>query len=169
MYGQLSQSQENKKILGAKKKVFDGIKFDSNLEVSCYKLLKEDNIIFTYNERVIELLPSFRLNKVNYYQSGPKNRGFKQVLTLKGEKLKLPSIKYTPDFIIETNNNLIIIETKGFENDVYTYKRKLFFNLLEESIIPKNIYFFEPRTVKQIKESIIVIKQILENEVKKNS
>ena len=169
MSGEEVLSQENKKIRGAKKHLYEDIMFDSKLEVSCYKLLKEANIQFTYNSLTMTLLESFRLDKVNYYQAGPKNRWFQQVLTKKGEKLKLPSIKYTPDFIIDTDNNYIIIETKGFENDVYSYKRKLYFTLLEEITTNKNIYFFEPRTVRQIKESILVIKEILTNETKNNT
>ncbi len=44
---------------------------------------------------------------------------------------------------------------------MYPYKRRMFLKKLEDDNTIKEAYFFEPRTVKQIKESIEQIKLIL--------
>lgn len=152
----------NKKIRGAKKKVLDGITFDSHLEAACYRELKSAGIEFEYNSNTYEIFPGVRLNKVNFIESKVKNRGYHQYFNKKGEKLKLVAVKYTPDFVIKSiDDTPIFIETKGRANDVYPYKRRMFFKKLEDDNTIKEAYFFEPRTVKQIKESIEQIKLIL--------
>lgn len=71
---------------GAKKVVYDGIKFDSTLEAYMYRRLKEEGIEFKH-QFVIELLPSFRIH---------------------GELER--AIKIVVDFLV---NGDCIIDTKG--------------------------------------------------------
>lgn len=81
-----------------------------------------------------------------------KNR--KQVLNL----TKLINITYTPDFYMEYNGMKIIIEAKGFENDVWPYKFKMFRQLLESYIDREKYLLFEIFTKKQLLEAITIIK-----------
>ena len=60
------------------------------------------------------------------------------------------------------NNLMIIIETKGRENDVYPYKKKLFLKFITRLSILKNmrIVFLEPHNHSQIIECINIIKTL---------
>lgn len=150
----------NQKIRGASSRVYQGIKFDSKLEMECFKLLQDENIPFLYNQVTIQLVPGFRLEKVHFYKYYKKNKEFIEYKTKKGEKLKLTSMTFTPDFYIEHRDNIIFIETKGFPNDVYPYKRKLFFYAIESNELysEKKVYFFEPSSIKQVKDTIEILK-----------
>lgn len=154
------RTKPNKKVRGASKKIYDGIEFDSALEVNCYKLLKEANIKFEYGTKTYELMPKFRLNNVSSYDFS-KAKGYGQTLTKAGLKRMYSNMTLTPDFIIDSGGRdiSIIIETKGFANDVYPYKKKMLFLKHEEQ--EKKLYYFEPRNIAQIKTSINEIKQIL--------
>ena len=153
----------NSKVRNARKVLYDGIGFDSKLEVSCYKLLKENNINFTYNEDKILLFEGLKLENTVFYQPNSKNE---YVINTR----KVLNTTYTPFFRIITNNGLVIyVETKGKENDVYPLKRKMFLKWLEQVAVDNEwkCYFFEPHNVGQIKETIEVILLLLEeNEVK---
>lgn len=158
---------DNKKIVNATKKEYKGIKFDSVLEVNCYKLLEKENLDFSYNSVTFDLLDSFRLKTISSYEYLP-SRGFGEVLTKKGLKRKIPKMTITPDFYMrEVINNskvlVFIIETKGFKNDVYPYKKRLLFSKLE-GIPNTRVYYFEPRNIKEIKLSINEIKRVLNEE-----
>ena len=145
----------------SRKILYDNILFDSNLEISCYKLLKENNIDFTYNEEKIILFEGFKFNNVIFYQPNKK----KEYMV---NNRKVLNTTYTPDFRININKEdiIIYIETKGKENDVYPLKRKMFLKYLE--CLSENngyiCYFFEPHNVTQIKESIDVILRIINEE-----
>jgi hypothetical protein len=154
----------NKKVIGAKKHYYDNIQFNSALEVSCYKCLKLSNIPFSYEPITFEIFKGFRLNKVNFYhQKSNSNKTFDIFVNKKKEKEKITSITLTPDFKIDNTKYLILIETKGFANDVYPYKRKLLFKYLEENLSEnyEGVYYFEPRNVRQVKESIEQIKLLI--------
>ena len=166
MCGQVKLDSLNKKVIGAKKHIYNNITFDSKLEISCYQCLIDNGIQFEYNAHTATLFEKFRLESVRYFQamySKKKLIGYGEYKTKKDEKQSFTSITYTPDFKIEVDNYLIFIETKGNSNDVYPYKRKIFLNYLdnEAKLTGKKIYFFEPRNNKQIKESIIIIKELL--------
>jgi len=152
----------NKKIKNAKEITYDNKVFDSKLELYCYKLLQAYKIDFYYNEIKYTLLKDFRLNKVHFIHSGPskKTEWFKEEKLKDDKKIKLSPITYTPDFVIKTNNNFIIIETKGFQNDVYPYKRKLLFNIWEKNT-NYDLYFFEPRNQKQVRITIEMIYNLI--------
>ena len=69
----------------------------------------------------------------------------------------IPAITYTPDFTFEYNGILVIMEIKGFENDVFPVKRNLFRKLLETYDTP--CMFFEIRTKRELLEAINIIMQ----------
>jgi len=158
---------ENKKVRNAKETIIDGIKYKSQLEGKCAVLLKEAGLKFKYEEYKLYLVPTF-IPALHYYQSTPK--GMALQIKKDGDPVAMKSMSYTPDFSYIDNKVIIIMETKGFQNDVYPYKRKLFFHYMTRNKLTgigeesdREIYFFEPRNIKNIKESINIIKNILCN------
>jgi len=98
---------ENKKIRNATKTVVDGVKFDSLLEKYMYDLLRGAKIEFEF-QKVYVLQEKFRYGK---------------------EAVR--AITLTVDFFVPLLfNEAIIIDTKGFANDVAPLKMKLLKRLL---------------------------------------
>lgn len=141
-----SSSASNKKIRNATLKEYAGIKFKSQLEVLIYKTLTELGYNPKYEERTFEFVHRYRPT-VPFY-----NR-VKKEFTL--DMKPLQPITYTPDFTFEYNGVLIIIEAKGFENDVFPVKRNLFRRHLESLGVPA--IFFEIRTKKELLRAIDII------------
>lgn len=168
MCGQVRLESLNRKVIGAKKHIYKDIEFDSKLEIACYQALESSGMPFEYNKEKVELIPKFRLNKVHYYQAlyaKKKFVAYKEYHTSKNEKQSFTNVTYTPDFRLLFGNYLIYIETKGNPNDVYPYKRRMFLKKLEdlsERFPNSELYFFEPRGVKQVKETIAIIKNLYE-------
>lgn len=90
---------QNKKIKNATPIEADGIKFRSKLELYTYKKLKEANIVTEYEQHKYELLPAFIFH---------------------GKKIR--AMTYLPDFV----GKGFIIECKGFANDAFPLRKKLF-------------------------------------------
>lgn len=87
------------KVKNATPNEYDGIKFRSKLETYTYKKLKEANIYSEYERHRYELLPAF---------------------TFQGSKIR--AITYLPDFVGDN----FIIECKGFPNEAWPLREKLF-------------------------------------------
>ena len=104
---------KNKKIRNAVQNTIDGITFDSKLEYNTYKEFKEAGIILNREGRTFTLFNAFKPSCLCYINS-------------KLDERTIRAITYTPDFIYEFANYTVVIECKGFANDVYPYKRKLF-------------------------------------------
>ena len=102
--------------------IVDGIKFKSTLECNAYKYLKEQGLNPSYELNTYTLIDGFKPT-VPYYE------GCKKEVKLKLRKLD--SIKYTPDFEFDYKNNHIIIEMKGWENDAFPMRFKLFRKYIE--------------------------------------
>ena len=94
-----STKNVNKKIKNAQPNIYDNVKFRSKLETYTYKKLKEAQINAEYEQHRFELLPAF---------------------TFLGKKIR--PITYLPDFVGDT----FIIECKGFGNDTWPIREKLF-------------------------------------------
>lgn len=138
---------ENKKIKNATTKELDGIKFKSQLEVTIYKTLVSNAITPEYEKRTFEFVPRLR----------PTVPFFNRVKKVFGLEMKpLHPITYTPDFTFEYDGMLIVIEAKGFENDVYPVKKNLFRRYLED--LPQYSMYFEIRTKKELLEALRIIK-----------
>lgn len=90
----------------------DGIKFRSKLEAYTYKELKSANIQADYEKHRFELLPAFVY-----------------------EDKKVRAMTYLPDFVGKD----FIIECKGFPNDAWALREKLFKYYLYRT---KSIYKF---------------------------
>ena len=87
------------KVKNATPNIVDGIKFRSKLESYTYKKLKEANIYADYEQHRYELLPAFDFS---------------------GKKIR--AITYLPDFV----GHDFIIECKGFPNEAWPLREKLF-------------------------------------------
>ena len=130
---------ENKKIKNATKTTSSGIEFKSHLESMIYKTLVEHGITPLYEKRTFEFVPRLRPT-IPFYNRVNKVFGL--------EAKPLQPITYTPDFTFEHEGILIVIEAKGFENDVYPIKKNLFRRHLESLNQPT--MFFEIRTKKEL-------------------
>lgn len=87
------------RVKNATPNIVDGIKFRSKLESYTYKKLKEANIYAEYEQHRYELLPAFVFNDK-----------------------KIRAITYLPDFV----GHDFIIECKGFPNEAWPLREKLF-------------------------------------------
>lgn len=155
-----------------RKLVFDNIEFKSNLEITCYRLLKKNGMIFEYekhkfvisNPHTINSLVTIycsTLTTIEVKKSTSENKK-REVSVFKKLSNNISAITYTPDFTMEYKDYFIIIETKGKANDVYPYKRKLFLKFLSTfaNLKNKKIIFFEPHNYSHIEEMITIIKTL---------
>lgn len=143
--------QPNKKILNATPLEYDGITFKSKLEKMAYQTLKENNLPVEYEPKKFIIWEGFKPT-IPFYNKDKMTR------MLKLEQKKIISISYTPDFIINYKDYLIILELKGRENDCFYLKKKMFRKWLEK-YEPKSIYF-EIYTKKQLLQAIEIIKNL---------
>jgi len=146
---------KNKKIINATHTESFNINFKSKLEERLYAALLELGIQPAYEEITFTLITKFKPT-VPFYNYSRRSRE----LTLDNKMLR--SITYTPDFTFTFNNVFVIIEAKGFENDVFPVKRKLFRKYLEDyqKTINIPIMFFEVRTKRELLKAIKIVKNI---------
>ena len=141
----------NKKIRGATSLVSDGISFKSKLEVVIYKELLRAGFNPKYEERKFVIWEGIKPTKPFY------NRDI-QTKMLKLDMGKMRDITYTPDFTFEYKNHLVIIKKKGFENDTFPIKKKLFRGLLEK--METSVIYLEVYTKKQLLQAIEILKAL---------
>lgn len=137
-----------KKIRNAKSKEVDGIKFRSLLEAHCYRQLRDAGIPANYEKKRYVLMEGFHYGNESYEDNGKTGYQDKQ-------KYKVRDITYTPDFVDPQGR--WIIECKGFANERFPLKWKMFKKLLMES--PDPPVLFVPRNQKQ---NIETVQKILE-------
>lgn len=143
------ESQENRRVKNAQETLYDGILFKSKLEVTCYKMLKDAGLPVQYEPQKIIIWTGFKPT-VPFYDKDSATR------TLKPKMDKIRDSYYTPDFMFQYADRNIIIEAKGFEGEVFAFKKKLFRKWLESNL-PDSIYF-EVYNKKQILQTIEIIK-----------
>lgn len=151
---------ENKKIKNARKHVYNGIEFNSGLEVTAYKLLNEADMNPKYEPCTFNVLEGKKFS-IPCYDMHNDRKLKKDVWGLNSYKTQ--GIKYTPDFVFYINDTygaekMIVMEVKGFPNDRYAYVKKMFLTHLEK-YYPESM-FFEVHNQKQLKAAIEVIKSI---------
>lgn len=149
----------NKKIINAEAQTYDGIKFKSKLEVRCYKILKEAGIPFEYEKIKFVLQKGFYLTDSNVLYYCPKKEKLGNGLEFHARKFT--DITYTPDFVVTTANTTILIDVKGYRNDVYLYKLKLLLNMLMKKNDGRRYVFYEPHTIAQMNGMVEDIKGYL--------
>lgn len=103
---------------------YDGKEFKSKLELYCYKLLKENDIEFSYEGQSFVLEPAF--NHIGRY-----GKKWTKAFVVK-DKHNVRAITYTPDFV--SHKHRFIIETKGFVPSQHSFhiRFKLFLKYLKE-------------------------------------
>lgn len=132
-----------------KKVKYDGVIFDSMLEVNCYKALKAAGIEFDHHVKH-ELFPPFISTVKSYDTDGRKGKE----LYLSTEKFG--KMAYSPDF--EAKDGSWYIETKGFLRPEAAMRIKIFkMRLTEEG---KPAYYFMPRNKMHIDQTISLIKEL---------
>ena len=124
----------NKKVKNAKEWKFDNILFKSGLELFCYKQLSGEGIPCLYEPSSFELIPALRIDFQCYESIGKIYRDDKKKITNSTKRFDLVpttrGISYTPDFI--DPNGRWIIETKGYSNDSFPLRWKLYKKYLAE-------------------------------------
>lgn len=154
----------NKKIVNAQSIEYEGIVFRSIAERNVYKKLVSLGITPEYEPDTFVLWEGFTPLKEWYLEGEPVNTKKQDKVTGKRTKLSdkpksFENWKYTPDFKIQSGKNTFYIEVKGYPNDLWPYKRKLFLKLLES--LP-NVYFFEVKTIKGLLKSVNTMSKINE-------
>ena len=123
----------NRKIKNAQNLIVDGKAFRSKLEVYCYQKLKEEHIEFEYEGTRFCLLPDFKYSAAvaeSYKKKGKWGFGEKSS-SVKG-------VTYKPDFVSLDNGWLI--ECKGYPNDAFPLRWKLFKYLLSTNGLELDLY-----------------------------
>jgi len=140
--------KKDKRTIKSNPKTVDGINFRSELEVATYKRLKAAGIPFEYEKRVYELLPTTVPDHASwefkYDKFSPKTR-------------KILPTNYTPDFTCPKGK--WIIECKGFANQVFPIKWKIFRQNITLGKYPdlKAPVLFLPHGVKDVDICISII------------
>lgn len=155
-----SSGLENKKIKGAQEVTIGDIHFKSKLEGKVYQALLASGIKAEYEPTTISLWKGHIPRTPFYTKDNSKNikRGVFRHLILK--KNKLVDIKYTPDFYFRYGDLDVWMEIKGYENDVFYIKKKLFIDYLDNKLHTskqKSIYF-EIFNISQLHEALEIIK-----------
>ena len=134
------------KVKNAKKSTYDGKNFQSNLELYCYKGLQAVKIPVEYEETTFTIFDAFVYPQACYEGTARKlyNRNSVRAIT------------YTPDFV--DPNGKWIIETKGYANESFPLRWKLFKKHLKDN--NHHYVLFMPRNKKQVDEVVELIKQL---------
>lgn len=150
---------ENRRILGARRVEYEGIKFQSLLEFSCFKRLEISGLSFRYEPERIVLWEGIKCQNINFYAPKKIHQG-KYGKDLELQTRALLNMSYTPDFLVEKENYRIYFDVKGKENDVYPLKKKMFLKVLELKDDGFIYMFFEPHNVKQMNQAIKIIQEL---------
>ncbi len=136
--------RRNKKIKNATECEYDGITFRSKKEMSMYKYLLSVGIIPKYESERFIIWDSNKFTVPFYDKFG---KTFMKITR------KPTSVHYTPDFIFNINGIKVILEVKGFKNDVTPYKIRLFRDYLENLKNNKgeNLCYAVVYTIKDLK------------------
>jgi len=139
--------RKGKSMIKSKKATYNGIEFQSLLEKRMYQLLHEEEIPVEYEEHSFTVFDALVYPQA-CYEGTPKK------LYNKGSKVR--SITYTPDFV--DPNGKWIIETKGYANESFPLRWKLFKRHLKENNLA--YVLFMPRNKTQCLEVLELIKQL---------
>ncbi len=138
---------ENKKIKNAETSTYNNIKFRSKLEERVYRYLTDRlNVSIDYEKHTYDIIPAFTPT-VFFYSPFVKSVD------------KVRKITYTPDLTFNYKEYFVIVECKGFPNDSYPLKRKLFRNRLEQEENSDKILFFEVKSVRDCDNLIKILNE----------
>ena len=143
------KKSENKKVRGAQKQVYRGIKFQSRLELFTYKELKKAGIEFQYEKHRFELQEKF-----TYDGECIEKRKKKGKMIFEPLSKNIRAITYLPDFV--NLKDRWIIEVKGLRTQSFDLRWKLFKKYLAKNGLNYDLYL--PGNQSQVIESILNIK-----------
>lgn len=153
----------NKKIKNASPTECNGIKFKSQLEATTYKVLLQEGFSPEYETHKYLVWDGF-VPTILFLTKNNLKRKDKRCIPIGKNTMSvqkpLTGITYTPDFYFEYNGKKIIIEVKGFYNDVFPYKFKMFRKLLEEESDADKYEIWEINSKKQLLECINHLKTL---------
>ena len=141
----------NNKVKNAQIIVYNEITFKSKLDLMAYKLLEEKGFNPQYEQNTFIIWQGFK-PVVPFFT---KNKA-RQIIN---NNKKLINITYTPDIYFEYRGYKVIIEMKGFANDVYPIKIKLFRKYIEQLQDSNNYLLFELYTKQQLLTAIQIIEE----------
>ena len=143
----MAYKRKYKSKINSKKTSYNGIDFQSLLEKTMYKLLHDEKIDVAYEEKTFTIFDALVYPQACY-------EGTKKKLYNKGSKIR--PITYTPDFV--DPNGKWIIETKGYANESFPLRWKLFKRHLKDNNL--TYVLFMPRNKAQCQEVLELIKQL---------
>ena len=150
---------ENKKIRNATPSFFGDIKFKSQTEKSVFRYLLTNGYNPMYEPETFVCWKGFTPTVPFFNRRKVRGKPlYKNVLDLSA----ISDVTYTPDIIFMYEGIKVIIEVKGFENDVFPLKKKLFRQHLETLSYP--VVYAEIFTLKQLKEFLSDLKTIANKE-----
>jgi hypothetical protein len=132
----------NKKIINASNCEYNNITFRSKLECSIYKYLLSVGIAPLYEPVKYKIWDNDKFTIPYFDRYGKK---FQKILR------KPTAITYTPDFVFIYKSYSVILEVKGFKNDVTPYKIKLFRSFLEQYAADINYVYAVVYSIKDVK------------------
>lgn len=138
----MAEAVLNKKIKNATTCQYNNITFKSKKEASIYKYLISIGITPEYEPIKFTIWDRDSFS-VPYYDRYGK--------TFKRLSRKPTAVHYTPDFIFTYNNIKVILEVKGFKNDVVPYKIRLFRDYLETLSDKVSLCYAVVYTIKDLK------------------
>lgn len=141
----------NNKVKNAQIIEYKEITFKSKLDLMAYKLLEERGFKPQYEQNTFIIWQGFK-PVVPFFT---KNKA-KQIIN---NNKKLINITYTPDIYFEYQGYKVIIEMKGFTNDVYPIKVKLFRKYIEQLQDSNKYLLFELYTKQQLLTAIQIIEE----------
>lgn len=154
--------KKGKSIVGGRKKKYPykGINYSSTLERNMAIRLDEAGIPFQYEPETFTVVEGFQFPFESYER---QSSGKGDMINRGGKKIQ--PIKYTPDFIGEG----FIIETKGYANETFPMRWKLFKKMLAESetFNPDNLTIYKPQKIYECDEVVKLIKQKNEQKASK--
>lgn len=141
----------NNKVKNAQIIEYKEITFKSKLDLMAYKLLEERGFKPQYEQNTFIIWQGFK-PVVPFFT---KNKA-RQIIN---NNKKLINITYTPDIYFEYRGYKVIIEMKGFTNDVYPIKVKLFRKYIEQLQDSNKYLLFELYTKQQLLTAIQIIEE----------
>lgn len=157
---------KNKKIRNATTCSNGNITFKSKLEKTAYNILEELGLQPKYEPKTFTVFESF-VPSVPFYTKETDKQMEKRTKNTKEIKTKLLTknnstvlkISYTPDIYIKYNNLDVWIELKGFCNETYSYRKKLFRKYLEDHYQKGTVIFFEIYSKQQLLNMVQILKE----------
>lgn len=139
---------KGKQVVRSKKTTIDGIEFASTLESVMYKMLKQNNIKFTYEGKTYTTFNPFKLKNPCYERVQKRSESMV-------DRRLVSKVSYTPDFI--GDNEAWFIETKGRANESFSIRWKLFKEMLHKE--GKNPLIFKPTNTTDCLQVIDILKK----------